>query len=84
MSEPRIYLLTLDDDSEGWVLKEHASGAVMSRFRSKGEGERFARDWVHAQGGGARLVVAETTATMEEEAGYGRNLKRQMHRRRPS
>jgi hypothetical protein len=50
---------------------------VVSRFRSKGEGERFARDWVPQQGEDARLIVAETTASMEDEAGYGRNLKRQ-------
>ena len=75
MAEHRVYLLTLDEQDEGWVLKEHASGDVVSRFRSKGEGERFAREWVPAQGADARLVVAETTASMEEEAGYGRNLK---------
>ena len=75
MAEHRVYLLTLDDQGEGWVLKEHGSGDVVGRFRSKGEGERFARDWVPAQGADARLVVAETTASMEDEADYGRNLK---------
>jgi hypothetical protein len=41
MAEHRVFLLTLEGD--GWVLKEHASGKVVGQFRSKGEGERFAR-----------------------------------------
>ena len=75
MAEHRVYLLTLDDQEDGWVLKEHATGKVVNRFRSKGEGERFARDWAPAQGEDVRLVVAETTASMEDESDYGRNLK---------
>ena len=75
MAEHRVYLLTLDHEGEGWILKEHASGTVVGRFRSKGEGERFARDWVPQQGEDARLVVAETTANMEDESDYGRRLK---------
>jgi hypothetical protein len=77
MAEHRVFLLTLEGD--GWVLKEHASGKVVAQFRSKGEGERFARDWAPRQGADARLVVAETTASMEDEADYGRSLKRPPH-----
>lgn len=75
MAAHRVFLLTLDPDGEGWVLKEHGAKEPIARFRTKGEGERFARDWAPAQGPDARLVVAETTAPMEDEADYGRNLR---------
>lgn len=75
MAEHKVYLLALDEQGDGWALKDQANGSVLARFKTKGEGERFARDWVPAQGPEARLVVAETTAAMEDEADYGRNLK---------
>jgi hypothetical protein len=69
MAETREFHLVPDADKKDWALKEKGKNRAVRRFASKGEGQKYARDYAKKKSPSV-LVMHKADGTVQGQTNY--------------